>query len=120
MEARHLILFDGQCGFCRRLARDLMARDRAGAFRAVPYQEAPAPPMTAELRRACAGALHVVRSDGVVLRGGRAVLFILEHTGLGRAARVAALPPFLWGVERGYRVVARHRAWLDRVLGHRA
>lgn len=92
------------------------ARDRRGLFAAVPYWEAPAPPMTPALLSACARAVHVVRGDGRVLRGGRAVLFILEHTGAGRWARVLAHRPLVWGVELGYRIVAGHRAFFGRFL----
>jgi predicted DCC family thiol-disulfide oxidoreductase YuxK len=110
----HLILFDGACGLCRRAAAWAGARDRRGLFRAVPYWEAPAPPMTPELFSACARAVHVVRSDGRILRGGRAVLFVLEHTGMGGWARVLGLPPMVWGVELGYWIVAHNRRLFGR------
>ncbi len=111
MADRHLILFDGACGLCRRAAAWAGARDRAGRFTFMPYWEAPAPPMTPELFTACGRAVHVVRSDGRILRGGRAVLFVLEHTGMGGWARVLGYPPMVWGVELGYWIVARNRRW---------
>jgi hypothetical protein len=49
----------------------------------------------------------VVRADGGILGAGRAVLFILEHTGMPRLARIASRRPFIWLVELGYRAVAR-------------
>jgi hypothetical protein len=116
----HLILFDGACGFCRRTVRWLLARDAAGRFTAIPYQEAPSPPMTPALADACRRAVHVVRADGGILRGGRAVLFILEHTGMGAPARALALPPFVWLVELGYRAVAGNRSLLGRIFPSRA
>ncbi len=114
MAERHIILFDGQCGFCRRAVARVTSRDRKGMFIAIPYQDAPWPPMTSDLSAACARAVHVVRSDGGVLRGGRAVLFILEHTGLGSLARLLAHPPSVWVVELAYRAVARNRAFFSR------
>src|SRR5687767_10813622 len=99
---RHLILWDGGCGFCARSVAWAMRRDRAGRLAAVPYQEAAWPPMTAALAAACADAVHVIRRDGRLLRGGRACLFVLEQIGWRGVARVLALPPMVWAVELGY------------------
>ena len=95
-------------------------RDTHGAFRALPYQEAPSPPMDAELRAACAQAVHVVTAEGQVLRAGRAVLYILGQLGHPLLARVLGLPPLVWGVELGYWLLARNRRLVSRVLFRRA
>ncbi|MXX18255.1 MAG: DUF393 domain-containing protein, partial [Dehalococcoidia bacterium] len=65
---RAWLLFDGDCEFCTRLAAWVEERDRERKLRVVPYQEAPSPPMTPELREACAEALHAVTPRGRVLR----------------------------------------------------
>ena len=70
--------------------------------------------MTPALYPACAEAIHVVKADGTVLRAGRAWLFIMEELGWGWFARLLALPPFIWAVEAGYRIVARHRTFFSR------
>ena len=44
------LIWDGHCGFCRRSVDWVRSHDRDGLFRTVPYQEAPSPPMTDELR----------------------------------------------------------------------
>jgi hypothetical protein len=72
--------------------------------------------MTPALYAACERAVHVVRSDGTVLRAGRATLFILEKIGWGWAARLLLLPPFVWCVELGYALVARNRPFFSRFL----
>jgi hypothetical protein len=72
--------------------------------------------MTPALAAACARAVHVVRRDGGILRAGRAVLFSLELTGMGALARMLALPPFVWGVEAAYGLVARNRPFFGRFL----
>lgn len=82
----------------------------------VPFQEAPAPPMTPELREACRRAMHVVTADGRVLRAGRATLFVLGELGWRRMARWLSRRPFVWAVELGYWLVARNRGWLGRVF----
>jgi predicted DCC family thiol-disulfide oxidoreductase YuxK len=112
---RHWIVWDGECGFCRRAVEWALARDRAGQFRGVPYQEVPEPPMTPALRAACANAVHVRTRDGAWLRGGRACLFVLERIGYPRFARITRRPPLVWAVELGYRVVVGNRAFFSRL-----
>jgi predicted DCC family thiol-disulfide oxidoreductase YuxK len=118
-ERRDWIVWDGECGFCRRAVDWALARDRAGRFEAVPYQALSEPPMTPELRAACRDAVHVRTADGRWLRAGRACLFVLERIGWPWVARVAAWPPFIWIVELGYRVVARNRPFFSRWLARR-
>ena len=72
--------------------------------------------MSWELNEACAKAVHVVTEDGQILRAGRACLFVLAALGWQRTARVLSLPPFVWLVELGYRLVARHRSFFGRFL----
>lgn len=117
---RHWIVWDGDCGFCARAVRWALARDQGGQFAAVPYQEAPSPPMTPDLRAACRAAVHVRTTDGRWLRGGCACLFVLERVGWPRAARVARVPPLVWLVEAGYAVVALNRGFFSRLLVRRA
>ncbi len=72
--------------------------------------------MTPSLRAACVQAVHVVRANGQVLRGARAWLYVLEHIGWGRFARFLALPPMVWVMELGYRIVASHRSFFARFM----
>ena len=72
--------------------------------------------MTPALYAACERAVHVVKADGAILRGGRATLFILEKIGWGWIARVLALPPFIWFIELRYRIVASNRPFFARFL----
>ncbi len=108
------LLWDGDCGFCRRAVAWAKRRDKRDRFLAVSYQQAPSPPMTPALYAACEKAVHVVREDGTILRGGRAALFVGEHIGFRGLARLASLPPLIWAVELGYRVVAMNRDFFAR------
>ncbi len=72
--------------------------------------------MTPALARACERAIHVVTTEGEVLRAGRAALFVLEQLGWRRTALLLGLPPLLLCVEAGYWVVARNRARFARLL----
>ena len=118
--APELLLWDGTCGFCRRSVDYVERHDTSHAFLTVPYQEAPSPPMTPELREACARAFHVVKADGQVLRAGRAALYVLSRLGHPRLARVLGVPPLAWGVELGYWLLARNRGLVSRVMFRRA
>jgi predicted DCC family thiol-disulfide oxidoreductase YuxK len=113
---RHLLLWDGKCGLCRRAVEWVRRRDRAERFEIIPYQEAATPPMTPELRAACRRAMHVVTADGQVLRAGRASVFVLRETGSRRLAAVLGVPPFVWVVEIIYRIVARNRSHLSWLI----
>lgn len=72
--------------------------------------------MTPELRQACQRALHVLTSSGEIFKAGRATLFVFERIGYPRLARLLRLPPFIWAVELGYRIVASNRSFFARLL----
>lgn len=113
---RPLLLWDGACGFCRRCVVWALVRDREHKIRALPYQEAPSPPMTDALRARCERAVQLLYPDGTLRSAGRAVLDVLALLGWEKTARVLGAPPLVWLVEAGYRLVARHRGWLGRWL----
>ena len=113
---RHRVLWDGDCVFCGRAARWCQRKDVDGRLELIAYQRVPSPPMTDDLRRACADALHVLCKDGTVLRAGRALLFALGELGYPRTARLFARVPLIWAVEVFYFGVARHRRFLSRFL----
>lgn len=116
MVAADLVLWDGDCGFCRRGIAWVERQDREGRFRCVPYQQAEHPLLDAALRDACAKAVHVITADDQVLAGGRAALYVLEGIGWRGRARVLGSPPLFWAVEAGYGLVARHRRLFSRFL----
>lgn len=92
-------------------------RDTQDEFKTIAYQDVPSPPMTPELYEACKRAVHVIEADGEILRGGRAALFILDRIGWGYCLpRLLRLPPFIFFVELGYIVVARHRGFFAHFL----
>ncbi len=63
--------------------------------------------------------MHVIYPDGKMLRAGRATLAVLESLGYRRTARLSAVPPMVWAVELGYRLVADHRSFFSRILFRR-
>lgn len=114
MTTKHLILWDGECGFCRRTAHWFVSHDKTGTLTACAYQEAPSPPMTPTLFVACDSAVHIALADGTVLNAGRATLYLFECVGWGWLARILRIPPFAWGVEPLYRIIANNRTLFAR------
>jgi predicted DCC family thiol-disulfide oxidoreductase YuxK len=115
-DGRFWLLWDGQCGLCRRAVAWVRRHDRDGVIRTIPFQEVPTPPMTPELARACGRAIHLIAPDGRVSRAGRAALGVLELLGWRRTACWLARPPLIWLVEIGYRIVADDRPFFARFL----
>lgn len=114
--SQYWILWDKDCGFCRRILNWVKRHDPQDLFLSSPYQDTPSPPMTPELFDACEKAVHVVKPDGTMLRAGRAVLFILDNIGFHWLARPLLLPPLLWLCEVFYRIVANNRPFFARFL----
>lgn len=111
--AHWLLLWDGECGFCRRSVAAVLRRDRRGVLAAAPYQECldwlPEPVRSRSPEQA-----HLRSPEGRYWGGGAAVtrvLGLLGHRRLERVLDTAALRPVMaWG----YRWVARHRGLLGR------
>jgi predicted DCC family thiol-disulfide oxidoreductase YuxK len=110
---KHLVLWDGECGFCCRSVQWLQKQDRYNALKFQPNQEAD---ISDELRRACQDAVHVVKSDGEVLKAGRAMLFCGQFTRWHQLARIGQWPIFLPFVELGYALVAKNRLLFSKIL----
>ena len=114
------VLYDEDCGFCRWSADKLRAWDTRGRLTVAAIQRAGG----AELLHAVPVAdrldsIHAVTADGRVWSGGQAVRVILGELPGGTAlASIAATFP--GATEWIYRVVARHRQRLGRILGQRA
>lgn len=111
------LFYDGDCGFCRSCVAWLRAKDKEGRIHAVPYQEAPDPPLIPPLRARAKHSVLTIAPNGDVRTAGRAVLAALHDIGwMTPLVKVAGLPPLVWLVEIGYHLVAGNRARISRVL----
>jgi predicted DCC family thiol-disulfide oxidoreductase YuxK len=119
LEAKPVLLWDGQCGLCARAAHWVTSRDATGCLEVRPYQSVPSPPMTPALRQACGEAVHLWMPDGRVLRAGRASMAVLELLGWRVIPWHGMRRPFVWGVELVYGIVARHRIFFSKLLFRR-
>ena len=114
----HAILYDDDCGFCKRCLDRVMRIDRRGALRAVSIQSPEGQGLleaggVAESVRL--DSWHLVAPDGTVASAGAAgpaLLRLLPH-GSAAAALLAAFPA---ATESAYSWIASHRETLSRVF----
>jgi predicted DCC family thiol-disulfide oxidoreductase YuxK len=111
-EDRLILLYDGDCVFCERLARWVERRDAAGrvAVRAGQGGGAEAVGLT---QAEAARAAWAVEPGGRRFEGAAAISRVLRELGGGWAMLGAlyAFAPLRWLEDRYYRRVARRRAW---------
>jgi predicted DCC family thiol-disulfide oxidoreductase YuxK len=112
------LLWDGDCGFCRRSVNWVKRHGGEAHFQMAAYQGAPSPPMSPALAEACERAVHIIDADGTTHRAGQAVLVVLERIGW-RWVRLFRFPPLIWGIEVGYWIVARNRRFFSRFMFRR-
>jgi predicted DCC family thiol-disulfide oxidoreductase YuxK len=113
-----MVVFDGDCGFCRYWIRRWHRRT-ADVFEYLPYQDpAVARRFPALTPDRCTRALQFVERDGAVLEGAEAVFRTLAGSGPGWPLTLyRRLPGVALVSEFGYRLVARHRRLASRVMG---
>lgn len=110
-----LLIYDGDCGFCKRWVRRWWARTGERVDYA-PYQqpdvlERHGVPPTAARR-----SVQLVLPDGHRYEGAEAVFRLLMLApGRHVFARLGRLPVLRWIAERLYRFIARHRVLASRV-----
>jgi predicted DCC family thiol-disulfide oxidoreductase YuxK len=114
---RPVVVFDGDCGFCRQwIARWRQTLGDRAEF--VSYQEA-APRFPQIPQQAFRDAVHLVEPDGRVSRGAEAVFRMLAYAPHRRwpLRLYRRLPGFAPLMEGCYRLVAGHRGWATRLTG---
>jgi predicted DCC family thiol-disulfide oxidoreductase YuxK len=113
---RPLVLYDGDCGFCRRWVARWQARTQ-GRIRFLAAR-----PLLRGLfgisRRETRRAMQLIEPGGAVFRGAEAALRMLlfsPRRGTRWAARLGLLPGVRAVAKGLYRVIASHRPWAARV-----
>lgn len=120
--SQHWVLYDGECPMCRRCTSWIKRRDRRGEFIFAPAATAPGRPegpMTAELRRACEDAVHIVTTRGEILRSAHAVFFALSRvwpSPLAQWAKGLNRAPWVWPFYVIYWLVAINRSRIGRFI----
>ena len=109
---RPTYLVDGDCGFCRRAMRRVLARF-PGTFDAIPFSEADLSGLGLTMDE-CRRLGHFVapRGDSLVISAGSQSWagVLLEQSGGWRLlGRVMRIPPMKWGADLVYATVAANR-----------
>lgn len=117
-EGRYTVVYDGECGVCRRSAALLRRWDTDDRLELVPFQ---APGVLDRYpaidEREFRSALQVIAPDGRRWAGADAVEQALARTPKGRPiAWFFRLPLARPAARRFYRWFARNRSWLGRLF----
>ena len=110
--AQILIVFDGRCGVCSRIARRMVRLDRRQHAAWMPSQRAGLPEAAGLAAEDVASAAWAVTPSGARLRGAAAMLAGLDAALLGGRARLHALhrvPGLRQALDAGYAWFARNR-----------
>ena len=115
-----LVLYDGDCGFCKWLLAGLLRFDRAERLRPLALQRPEAGALLADLDPAeRMASMHLVSPEGARTSGGAALPSLL------RLLRGGRLPAVVFGyfprlTSAGYRWVAAHRVGISRFVPRRS
>jgi predicted DCC family thiol-disulfide oxidoreductase YuxK len=111
-----MVLYDDDCGFCKRLLSKFLAWDRRGLLRPVALQDPEADRLLGEMaEERKMASWHLVTPDGEVRSGGAAIAPLLRLLPGGAApAWIVDRIPTL--TDRSYRWVAANRTALSRRL----
>ena len=115
-ETQIILLWDGTCDFCCRCVEWMKARDTTGRIKPVPYQDVPSPPMTEAFRVRCGRSIQLFLPGRSPLSGGKAALAVLSLLGWKKTAACLSRPPLVWGIDVLYRLIARNRGFIGRVI----
>lgn len=113
-----MVLFAADCGFCAHCAMVLQKLDRSRRLAFLPLQDAASVLTGVPGPEELAMTLHVRDHDGQWVRGGAACLRIAAALPVLMPLAFAGRLPFASVVVEGaYRLVARNRDQLSRLLG---
>ena len=119
-DGRWIVLYDGDCGFCKWLLAGLLRWDRGGRTAPIALQSPEAAGLLADLEPdERMASWHLISPAGERRSGGAAAapLLRLRPGGAAPAAVVARMPRL---TDRGYRWVAAHRTGLSKFVPKRA
>lgn len=108
-ECRAILLWDGECPFCKKCVDLLSKLDERGLILPLPYQEVPSPPMNEAFREQCRRAIQLIAPGQKPVSAGRAFLGLLSLLGWKKSAAIMSAAPFAYAVEILYWLIARNR-----------
>ena len=120
MRRNPVVLYDGQCAFCRVCARLLRRLDRGSRLDLLDFNLSEADPILAALPAAeRRTALHVADADGSMHSAGPALRQALAVALSPGAGRPLTSPAVARIIDAGYRFIAarrNHLGWIERLV----
>jgi predicted DCC family thiol-disulfide oxidoreductase YuxK len=115
-----VVLYDGDCGFCKVMLAVLLRWDRAGRFGAAPIQSTQGEQLLQDMpSQDRLNSWHLIDGAQTLHSGGAAIPVVLAALpGGGLLARLASRFP--GSTAHAYEWVASHRVLLGRLLGTRS
>jgi predicted DCC family thiol-disulfide oxidoreductase YuxK len=112
-DGRLVLVYDGECEFCTRLARWVEQRDRKDRVAVKPSQESGLTEALGLTRVEVGRAAWAVEPGGRKFEGAAAINRVLRELGGGwsLAASLYGVAPVRWVEDAYYRRVARRRSW---------
>jgi predicted DCC family thiol-disulfide oxidoreductase YuxK len=116
MPADHALLYDSDCGFCKRCLRVVLRWDRADRLRPVAIQSDEGSRLLADMsERERLDSWHLAQPDGSVVSAGAGAAPLARLLPGGRPL-AALFDAFPGATERAYRWVADHRVAFGKLL----
>lgn len=114
----HLLIYDGDCDFCRACVRWALRKDTDDRLRPLPLQDEAEREAAGVSRARAERAVVLVDPDGRSRDGAPAVAAVLRLLpGWGWLGRLMDLAPLRPLARVGYRWVADHRGLVSRIVG---
>lgn len=108
-QARDTVLYDGDCRFCCKAARQLRSLTRGDVDLFSFRDEGVLSRFPGVTLEAAVKAMQFVRKDGRVFEGAEAVVQALQQRWFGKAARVYYVPGIRQLSDGAYSVIAKYR-----------
>ena len=109
-----ILIYDGQCGFCRRWIDRARRFDRRRVVRFLPRQDDKAEELSGRSSSELAQAAHLVRPDGEVFAGAAAARELIGYLPGGKlVVAISRLPGVMPMAETVYRWIARRFGPVD-------
>ncbi len=116
--SKSTVYFDGSCPLCTAEVGYYRRKDKAEALCFIDVSDAASLPPDGISRQGAMERFHVRAGDGRVLSGAAAFVEVWARLPNWQwAARAAALPGALAGLEMGYRLFLRFRPFVSRLFG---
>lgn len=117
MKQQHLVLYDGECSFCRFQVRLLTWLDWFGVMAFVPSTD-PRAVETGIPREDMEEQMHCVAKNGRIYRGARAIRFLSLRMPLAAPLGLFMwIPGVIWIAEKVYAWVSRNRHRISKIFG---